>query len=112
VLYPQNICYGDARVEVSLQSLIKHSTSRILEFLYEENCPEIQALTETEKISLELWAKVGGDGQGDHSEYMQRNLQPVSGSSVYCLSYVPLLLKANGRLLWRNPEPNSPLICM
>jgi hypothetical protein len=69
-------------------------------------------MTETEKVSLELWAKVGGDGQGDHSEYMQRNLQPVSGASVYCISYVPLQLKAKGRLIWKNTKPSSPLICM
>jgi hypothetical protein len=112
VLYPKNISYGDCRVEVGLQDLITHSTARILEYLYEQNSPVIHGMTETEKVSLELWAKVGGDGQGDHSEYMQRNLQPVSGASVYCISYVPLQLKAKGRLIWKNTKPNSPLICM
>jgi hypothetical protein len=112
VLYPQNIIYGDSRVEVGLKDIITHSTSRILEYLYEQNSSVIQGMTETEKVSLELWAKVGGDGQGDHSEYMQRNLQPVSGASVYCISYVPLQLKAKGRLIWKNTKPSSPLICM
>jgi hypothetical protein len=112
VLYPDNIIYGDARVEVGLKELIRHSTARILKFLYEENFPEVINLTETEKMSLELCAKFGGDGQGDHSEYMQRNIQPVSGASIYCISYVPLQLKAQGRLVWENSEPNSPLICM
>jgi hypothetical protein len=83
-----------------------------LEFLLETNGPEMQGLTETEKASLELWGNVGGDGQGDHSQYMQQNIQTVSGASVYCISYVPLQLKAKGRLLWTNSEPNSPLLCM
>jgi hypothetical protein len=112
VLLPANINYGDSRAEVGLQALIVHSTARILEFLLEVNAPQILGLTETEKASLELWGKVGGDGQGDHSEYMQRNIQPVNGASVYCISYVPLQLKAKGRLIWRNSEPNSPLLCM
>jgi hypothetical protein len=112
VLLPDNIIYSDSRVEVGLNELIRHSTARILEFQYEQNCPVLVSLTETEKMSLELCAKVGGDGQGDHSEYMQRNIQPVSGASIYCISYVPLQLKANGKLVWKNSTPNSPLICM
>jgi len=109
VLYPRDICYGESRVEVSLSELMTHSCSRILEFLMEEKC--IVDITETEKVNLELWCKVGGDGQGDHSEYSQKNSANESGASVYCISYVPLQLKAKGRLLWRNMEPNSPNIC-
>ena len=63
-------------------------------------------------MALELFAKVGGDGQGDHSVYSQKNDANVNGSSIYTISYVPLQLKANGKLLWTNKEPNSPLICM
>jgi hypothetical protein len=63
MLYPKEICYGDARVEVSLASLIAHSTARLLEFFYETNSSVVQNLTEEEKMSLELWAKIGGDGQ-------------------------------------------------
>ena len=74
-----------------------------MEFLYEENSSVIRELTE---------AKVGGDSQGDHSEYMQRNIQPVTGATVYCISFVPLQLKSKGKLIWQNPEPNSLLICM
>jgi hypothetical protein len=63
ILYPKDISYGDARVEVSLSSLISHSTSRLLEFFYEQNSPVVQSLSDGQKLSLELWAKVGGDGQ-------------------------------------------------
>ncbi len=34
------------------------------------------------------------------------------GSSVFCISYVPLKLKSGDKLLWLNSEPNIPLICM
>ena len=109
LLYPADICYGESRVEVALSNLIAHSTSRILEFFCDKNC--LGDLTLTEKNSLELWCKVGGDGQGDHSEYNQKNSANQSGGSIYCISYVPLQLKANGRLIWQNMQPNSPLIC-
>ena len=112
VLYPKNICYGENRVEVSVADMICHSTARILEYLYEENSSIFFGLTETEKRSLELWAKVGGDGQGDHSIYSQMNGAYESGGSIYTESYVPLQLKAKGKLLWTNKEPNSPLLCM
>jgi hypothetical protein len=82
-----------------------------LEFFFEENSPIVQNLTEIDKMSLELWGKVGGDGQGDHSQYSQKNDANVSGTSIFCSSYVPLQLKANGKLIWTNREPNSPLIC-
>jgi hypothetical protein len=112
VLYPKNICYGESRVEVSLSDLMAQSCARILEYLYEENSSLMTGLTATEKISLGLWAKVGGDGQGDHSVYSQKNKDNVNGSCIYCISFVPLQLKANSKLLWVNKEPNSPLICM
>jgi hypothetical protein len=111
VLYPSNISYGENRVEVPLSELISHSCARILEFFFEENSPVVLNLTESDQMSLELWGKVGGDGQGDHSQYSQKNDANVSGTSIYCSSYVPLQLKANGKLIWVNSEPNSPLIC-
>ncbi len=63
MLDPKDICYGDAKVEVSLTAPTAHSTARLLEFFYENDSPVICSLTEDEKMSLELWAKVGGDGQ-------------------------------------------------
>jgi hypothetical protein len=111
LLYPPNISYGENRTEVALSDLIPHSCARILEFFFEENSSIVQNLTEVDKMSLELWGKVGGDGQGDHSQYCQKNEANVSGTSIYCSSYVPLQLKANGKLIWANSEPNSPLIC-
>jgi hypothetical protein len=63
LLYPKDICYGDARVEVSLHSLIAHSTARLLEFLCEEKDSLVHSLTDAERMSLQLWAKVGSDGQ-------------------------------------------------
>ena len=112
VLYPKNIMYHDGRAEVSLADLMSHSTARILEYLYEKEPSVMAGLTEAEKMSLGLWAKVGGDGQGDHMHYSQRNTATGSGSSIFCISYVPLKLKAGDKLLWENSEPNSPLICM
>jgi hypothetical protein len=45
---------------------------------------------------LELWGKVGGDGQGEHSQHRQKNKANVSGTSIYSSSFVPLQVKANG----------------
>jgi len=92
--------------------LMSHSTARILEYLYEKEPSVMAGLTEAEKMSLGLWAKVGGDGQGDHMHYSQRNTANGNGSSIFCISYVPLKLKTGDKLLWENSEPNSPLICM
>ena len=50
-------------------------------------------LTEAEKMFLELWAKVGCDGQGDHMKCSQKNTDNVDGSSIFCNSSEPLKLK-------------------
>ncbi len=65
-------------------------------------------------MSLELWAKVCGDGQVDNMQYSQKSTDNVIGSSIFCISFVPLKLNAGDKLLWLNSEPNtnSPLICM
>ena len=75
MLYPKEISYGAARVEVSLSSLIAHSTSRLLEFFFEQNSPLVNNLSDAQKSSLELWAKVGGDGQVE---------KPVQLYVTYC----------------------------
>jgi hypothetical protein len=80
--------------------------------LQDTKSPIFLGLTETEKVSLELWAKVGGDGQGDHKVYSQKNGADETGGSIYTESYVPLQLKAKGKLLWTNKEPNCAQLCM
>ena len=75
MLYPKEISYGAARVEVSLSSLIAPSTSRLLEFFFEQNSPLVNNLSDAQKSSLELWAKVGGDGQVE---------KPVQLYVTYC----------------------------
>jgi hypothetical protein len=112
VLCPRNISYGESRVEVSLADLMSHSTGGILEYLYEKEPSVMADLTKAEKMSLELWAKVGGDGQVDNMQYSQKHTDNVIGSSIFCISFVPLKLNAGDKLLCLNSEPNSPLICM
>jgi hypothetical protein len=43
---------------------------------------------------------------------MQKNPAGENGAFVYCISYVPLMLKAKGKLIWKNCKPNSPQITM
>jgi hypothetical protein len=49
ILYPKEISYGDARVEVTLSSLIAHLTSRLLEFFYKQNNPVVYNLSDAQK---------------------------------------------------------------
>jgi hypothetical protein len=52
--------------------------------------------------------QVGGDGQGDHS---QKNDVNVSGTSIYCKFLRSFAAEGDGKLIWANSKPNSPLIC-
>jgi hypothetical protein len=70
------------RVEVPLSDLISHSCTCIFEFFLEENSPIVQNLTEVDKMSLELWGKIGGDGQGEYSQYSWKNNANASRTSV------------------------------
>ncbi len=94
VLYPQNVNNGVFKIEVRLwpDFILLFSNSRVLTSIWKE-CPVIQNMTETEKQSLELWAR------GDRSEYMLRCMSPVNESSVYCISFIPLLQKAKGGMI-------------
>ena len=91
-------------MEEALSNHIVHSCTWIFEFLGEEKL--LVDLTVTEKNSLEFRHKIGGNGQGDLSEYSQKNGANKSGGSIYCISYVPLQLKANGRLLYCSYQKN------
>jgi hypothetical protein len=65
-----------------VSDLISHSYAHILEFFLKENSPVVQNLTEVDKMSLELWGKVGGDEHCEHSQYSQKNDANVSGTSI------------------------------
>jgi hypothetical protein len=44
VLYPNNIIYGDCRVEDGFKDLISHLTEQTLEFLYEQKLAQKSSL--------------------------------------------------------------------
>ena len=90
--------------------MIKHSVSRVFEYLLEDEDNSIEILAQEERDNIYVICKVGGDGQSDQSEFqnvatMKRG---VDDSTVYSIVFVLLEIRSGKKILWKNCNPNCP----
>ena len=98
---------------VTLRDMVKNTVKRLLEYLSKET-DLLNDLSDKERHSLFLIAKLGSDGQAEQANYKvsETMLENISDSAAFSVGFVPLFLKTQcGRVLWENPAPNSPYIC-
>lgn len=103
--YPTDIRVTESSAEINLQSLLDHTSNRIVE----SQMPVFDSLPESEKEFV-LIGKWGFDGSTGHSEYKQKfSDSEIDDSSLFVTSYVPLQLicKSNTSdepIIWKNPR--------
>lgn len=120
VLEAKNECYpdevfvnSDTKAEVSLQSLLNHTSKRLVQ-LQQDILKTLNIKGET--ISLILVCKWGFDGSSGHSQYKQKfNSSNTSDASVFLISFVPIKLYSNNCqnefIVWQNLRTSSPRFC-
>ncbi|XP_047134708.1 uncharacterized protein LOC124812305 [Hydra vulgaris] len=108
--YLEQVEYSETEVKCSLFHMIKHSVSRVFEYLldYESNC--IMSLSQEERDNVQIICKVGGDGQSDQSEFQNSATMKrgVDNRSVYSIVFVLLEIRSGEKIIWKNLIPNSP----
>ena len=108
--YPEQVEYSETEVKCSLFFMIKHSVSRVFEYLldYESNC--IMSLSQEERDNVQIICKVGGDGQSDQSEFQNSATMKrgVDDRSVYSIVFVLLEIRSGEKIIWKNLILNSP----
>ncbi|CAH0558999.1 unnamed protein product [Brassicogethes aeneus] len=104
--YPGDITTTEMGSEIGLQSLLDHTSKRLLESVeYDANFGN---------RDLELMVKWGCDGASGQGEYKQKFLSSstATDSSVFMISMVPILLKNEvNTKVWENPQPSSTKYC-
>lgn len=107
--YPDGIEVYDDRAEVSLQSLLNHTASRLLQTFEELG---------TSVPQLELIVKWGFDGSSGQSRYKQNDASgsEVSDQNFFATWLVPIQLRSVSpsktmTVLWNNPCPSSVRYC-
>lgn len=99
----------DKSVEVPLQSLLDHTTTRILEI----SQPILTTIDKSFLENVELVAKWGFDGTSDQSQYKQR--ANFNDTDLFITWLVPLQLQTTLQeeqiILWKNPRPSSVRFC-
>lgn len=114
--YPNDIVISEISAEVSLQSLINHTTKRLCQV-------QRHVLLQHKDIldDVELIFKWGCDGTSGLTPYKQRftddkdkNLESED-TAIFVLSLVPLQLRCRKqgkkKNLWQNPTPSSTKYC-
>lgn len=106
---PKEISVTETKAEVTLQNLLNHTASRIL------NMQE-DVISRYKNIKgAKLIASYGFDGSTGQSSYKQRFLDegPLSNDcSLFVTTIIPLKLVGNcGEILWTNRSPQSIRFC-
>lgn len=114
----EHISISENKVEVSLQALLHHTTSRIVELQKEVILHHmlIEESTEMEAVLICSW---GFDGSSGHSGYKQRyqslpdeNLTKLTDENLFATTIIPQrLLSKDGAVLWNNRSPQSIRFC-
>lgn len=107
--YPKNMNITDKCAEVPLQSLLDHTTTRILEI-----SQPILTAVDNSLENVELIVKWGFDGTSEQSQYKQR--AEFNDTDLFVTWLVPLQLQTISKeghliILWKNPRPSSVRFC-
>lgn len=114
--YPSDVTVTDMSAEVPLQSLLDHTTRRILESQKDVLLSTFETVpdTTTLEIPLKFIYKWGSDGSGNQSRYKQKCVG--DDSNILTTSIVPLQLSYDNKkdknvLVWQNPRTSSTRFC-
>lgn len=112
--YPENITVTESHAEVELQSLLDHTTKRIIEL----QDTVVNDVFSDPVNNLKLIGKWGFDGSSGYSEYKQKvENNNLDDSHMFVTSYVPLALlttedsSSSSKIIWKNPRPSSTRYC-
>lgn len=110
--YPLGITFNDMKAEVPLQSLLDHTTARLL--MVQEDV--IRISSQHMPPSYQLIIKFGFDGNGSQSLYAMKlgNVSMNMGETNMFATFIcPIKLVAMGtnNVMWQNPTPSSPVYC-
>lgn len=110
--YPCNIDNQESSCKIPLQSLLDHTTDRILQI------PEVCKIN-SNVDNFKMLYKWGCDGSSGHSQYKQKfnddTSSTITDQSMLMFSIVPLELRTNSKtsiennydVIWKNPSPSS-----
>lgn len=109
--YPNDLKVTETEAEVSLQTLLDHTATRILQSqkpVFDPMC--------SENSEMVLFSKWGFDGSSSHTQFKQRFVSEAADDKYMFLTcLVPLRLtieKSEENLVfWQNPKPSSPRFC-
>ena len=114
--YPQDISVSETCAEVKLQSLLDHTSRRIME-MQSEGIDQLD-IELLQKFTLIL--KWGFDGSSGQKQYKQKFSDPdIVDTNVILTSLVPLQVTIfddhdelrKEIVVWKNPRPSSPRFC-
>lgn len=106
--YPRDITITEKDAEVKLQALLDHTVLRIISSIIATD------LQKTDCEDFVLYGKWGMDGASTQQNFKQKwsinndkDATDLSDSTVFVISYIPLILTSDNNILWRNDRPSS-----
>lgn len=102
--YPPNIDLTDYGANISLQSLLDHTSQRLIQSCDKE-------LAEPNLKVTYKWGLDGASGQSKYKQTFRNDNGSSSDESVFMISLMPLQIKSSDSIIWKNPHPSSTKYC-
>lgn len=106
--YPASIDLSDYGAKINLQSLVDHTTQRLI-----QSCDTklLDELAEPRLKVIYKWGLDGASGQSNYKQVFQNDNGSSSDESVFMISMMPLQVKSSDLVIWKNPHPSSTKYC-
>ena len=88
--------------------MIKHSVSRVFEYLLEDEDNCIKGLAQEERDNIHIICKVGGKSNQPEFQIAATKKRGVNDCIVYCIVFVLLKIESGKKKIWKSCIPNSP----
>ena len=115
--YPNDITVSEFTAQVSLQNLLNHTSSRLIEYLI----PVIRRIIDEDEVEngqiyeaqlITKWGFDSSTGQAIYKQSVQgETSENVCEDSLFLSSVVPLNFAISDNLIWRNDTPSSRHFC-
>lgn len=110
--YPKELKFTDYSAETTLQSLVDHTVSRIIQA--HSQVFENEISVNNNSISLTAIHKWGCDGSSGHATYRQKfqdGETSMADQHLFAVCLVPLQVQVGSTILWKNTRPSSTRYC-
>lgn len=109
--YPKELKITDYSAEITLQSLVDHTVSRIIQAHSQVFQNEISVNNNKSLTAIYKWGCDGSSGHATYRQKFQDGETSMADQHLFAVCLVPLQVQLGTKILWKNTRPSSTRYC-